>query len=35
MLLSHLFFGAVVGGLYEALEVEEFVPVNDSSAQEA
>jgi len=35
MLLSHLLFGAVVGGLYEALEVEEFVPVNDSSAQEA
>lgn len=35
MLLSHLFFGAVVGGLYEALEVEEFVPVDDSSTQEA
>jgi hypothetical protein len=35
MLLSHLFFGGVVGGLYEALEVEEFVPVDDSSAQEA
>lgn len=34
MLLSHLFFGAVVGGLYEALEIEEFVPVDESSAQE-
>ena len=35
MLLSHVVFGAVVGGLYEALEVEEFVPVNTKSAQEA
>jgi hypothetical protein len=35
MFLSHLIFGAVVGGLYEALEVEEFVPVDDSSAQGA
>jgi hypothetical protein len=25
--LSHMLFGAVAGGVYEALEVEEFVPV--------
>jgi len=27
MLVSHLVFGAAAGGIYEALEVEEFVPV--------
>jgi hypothetical protein len=27
MLVSHLIFGAVAGGTYELLEVEEFVPV--------
>jgi hypothetical protein len=26
MLLSHVIFGAVAGGVYEALEVEKFVP---------
>jgi hypothetical protein len=29
MLLSHVFFGAAAGGVYETLEVEEFVPVED------
>ena len=27
MAVSHLLFGALAGGIYEALEVEEFVPV--------
>ena len=27
MLVSHLLFGAAAGGVYEALEVEEFVPI--------
>ena len=26
MVISHLLFGAIAGGIYEALEVEEFVP---------
>ena len=29
MLLSHVLFGALAGGIYEALEVEKFVPVED------
>lgn len=29
MLLSHVLFGALAGGTYEALEVEKFVPVED------
>ncbi|NWF90099.1 MAG: hypothetical protein HXY50_11650 [Ignavibacteriaceae bacterium] len=27
MLLSHIIFGAVAGGVYEVLEVEKFIPV--------
>jgi hypothetical protein len=27
MAASHIIFGALAGGIYEALEVEEFVPV--------
>ena len=27
MLVSHIIFGALAGGIYEMLEVEEFVPV--------
>ncbi len=30
MALSHVLFGALAGGIYEALEVEEFVPVEES-----
>lgn len=29
MLGTHLLFGALAGGIYEVLEVEEFVPVDD------
>jgi hypothetical protein len=29
MAISYVFFGAVAGGIYEALEVEEFVPVEE------
>ena len=29
LFLTHMVFGALAGGLYEALEVEEFVPVED------
>lgn len=29
MLLSHIIFGALAGGIYEGLEVEEFVPVEE------
>ena len=29
MMLSHVIFGAVAGGVYEALEVEKFIPVED------
>jgi len=29
MALSHVVFGALAGGIYEALEVEEFVPVEE------
>jgi hypothetical protein len=31
MVVSHLIFGAVAGGTYELLEVEEFVPVEVES----
>jgi hypothetical protein len=31
MVVSHLIFGAVAGGTYELLEVEEFVPVESES----
>jgi hypothetical protein len=31
MVVSHLIFGAVAGGTYELLEVEEFVPVEAES----
>lgn len=27
LLISHIIFGAAAGGIYEALEIEEFVPV--------
>ena len=27
MMLSHVIYGATAGGVYEALEVEEFVPL--------
>jgi len=33
-LLSHMVFGAVVGGVYEALEVERFEPATGSPARE-
>ena len=33
-LLSHVVFGAVVGGVYEALEVERFEPADGSPARE-
>lgn len=33
-LFSHLVFGAVVGGVYEALEVERFVPADDPPPRE-
>ena len=29
LVVSHLVFGALAGGLYEALEVEEFVPIDE------
>jgi hypothetical protein len=29
LLLSHVLFGALAGGIYELLEEEEFVPVKD------
>ena len=29
MVVGHITFGAVAGGIYEALEVEEFVPVEE------
>ncbi len=29
MVISHVVFGALAGGIYEALEVEEFVPVEE------
>ncbi len=29
MIVGHIIFGVVAGGVYEALEVEEFVPVED------
>ena len=29
MALSHIIFGALAGGIYEGLEVEEFVPVEE------
>jgi hypothetical protein len=29
IMLSHVIFGAVAGGVYEALEVEKFVPVEE------
>ncbi len=29
MLATHMVFGALAGGIYEALEVEEYVPVED------
>ncbi len=29
MLVTHIVFGALAGGIYEALEVEEFVPVEE------
>ena len=29
MVLSHIVFGVLAGGIYEALEVEEFVPVEE------
>jgi len=35
MFWGHLLYGALVGGLYEAFEIEEFEPVNAESAQEA
>jgi hypothetical protein len=28
IVLNHVLFGAAAGGIYEALEVEEFVPVD-------
>ncbi len=31
-LVGHLLFGAVVGGLYEALEVERYVPAGDEES---
>lgn len=31
ILLCHVIFGALAGGLYELLEVERFVPVEDSA----
>lgn len=33
-LLSHVVFGAAVGGIYEALEVERFEPADESSGRE-
>ncbi|MCP5096832.1 MAG: hypothetical protein GY943_14875 [Chloroflexi bacterium] len=30
MIVGHIIFGAIAGGVYEALEVEEFVPVEES-----
>jgi len=33
-LLSHVVFGAVVGGVYEALEVERFEPASESPRRE-
>lgn len=30
IVIAHIIFGAVAGGVYEALEVEEFVPVEES-----
>ncbi|MCI0454121.1 MAG: hypothetical protein L0Y68_03890 [Candidatus Dadabacteria bacterium] len=29
MVISHVVFGALAGGIYEALEVEEFVPIEE------
>lgn len=29
MMVSHIIFGALAGGTYEALEVEKFIPVED------
>ena len=31
---SHVVFGAMAGGIYEALEVEEFVPVEEADGEE-
>jgi len=31
MVISHIIFGATAGGIYEALEVEEFVPVEENT----
>jgi hypothetical protein len=31
VLVNHLIFGALAGGIYEALEVEEFEPVYEDS----
>ena len=31
LVFSHLIFGALAGGLYEALEVEEFIPIDEQS----
>jgi hypothetical protein len=28
---SHALFGAMAGGLYEAIEIERFVPASDQS----
>lgn len=35
MFWGHLLYGALVGGLYEAFEIEEFVPDQGDAAQEA
>ena len=34
LLGTHIFYGALVGGIYEALEVEEFVPVEDTQQRQ-
>jgi hypothetical protein len=31
-LLTHILFGAVAGGIYEGLEVEEFIPVREEES---
>jgi hypothetical protein len=35
MFWGHLLYGALVGGLYEAFEIEEFEPIQEDAAQEA
>jgi hypothetical protein len=31
-LLTHILFGAMAGGIYEGLEVEEFIPVREEES---